>query len=727
MVSRFVLKFGLVIIALAFQWSLIPLKVQSQSFLSKSAYLLDSTSDEFQKPLIADGELAVVNQVFEQNQDADDQPIKPGELGRDVSGDSHDTLSQQLIYGGLSEAVLDEVSVLIEQGENNQALAYLERIPELLLEDSEVESNRVFNLNETRSYLAIKANYHLGNLQDVEALAEGYFNQFTNGDHFFWVYYYLSSTLYAQKKPLRFVYFVTEDFFSNLPNRERQNLRLYLIENSLQSKEYLSAINFLEDENGSLVSGYEKWIDEIIENLNEVEDIEQIINRFKNEEINSQLVLRKTQLLIREGNLEEAKRFYENLASNIDIESESFDDYPEVYRAIRLAEETDPLKIGVILPVTHRAYKRYARETLDGLELALKDFSIEGKKIQLVIKDSAQLDSTPEFRKMPRRLQRLAKQRLVKTHIQDLVENDGVIAVLGPLARDTSIAAGEAAEEYQIPVISFSMTENIGEELKCLFRFQQNRFHEARTLADYAVDYLNSKRFVILYQNRKKDFVLMETFQQEIEKKGGVVVGIAEISKKQADFNDTFLSFTNGFRKRSEEEIEELKKTRERPQPVLDFDAIYLPTDLRTLKVVIDFAKLFDAENVWFLAGNRINQVGNQLLTSTRRLRFVDTFPVSSVKTYLQPFFETHWKYYNYRSVYDPPTDYTIYGYEAFEILSKLLSNPRFHNREALKNAVESLKSFKVMTGTVNANGNGELAKELKILKISDGNTVEVF
>ena len=108
-------------------------------------------------------------------------------------------------------------------------------------------------------------------------------------------------------------------------------------------------------------------------------------------------------------------------------------------------------------------------------------------------------------------------------------------------------------------------------------------------------------------------------------------------------------------------------------------------------------------------------------------MRFIDAFPIGSISTSLQPFYEDHWQSYNFRTDYRTPTSYTIYAYEAFEIISKLLNDPRFHNRESLRNALQNLEGFPVLTGSVSSRQNGELIKKLNIMRIRAKKTVALF
>jgi len=182
---------------------------------------------------------------------------------------------------------------------------------------------------------------------------------------------------------------------------------------------------------------------------------------------------------------------------------------------------------------------------------------------------------------------------------------------------------------------------------------------------------------------------------------------------------------TGGFKKQVREDKEVVKK--EEDEPIVDFDLMFAPVPLNTLKIMLDFNRSFDAEKVWVLSGADVNVRENQLLTHTRRLRFIDAFPIGSTGTYLQPFYEEHWRSYNFRADYQPPTSYTIYAYEALELVAKLLNDPRYHNRESLRNAIQDLEEFPILTGSVGCDRNGELVKQLNILRIRARKTVAVY
>ncbi|MBU3915505.1 ABC transporter substrate-binding protein, partial [bacterium] len=526
----------------------------AQSILSNQRQTIDGSSDAFLANVknSENTELKRTYKILETP-----VPIVGRISEVDISSDSFIKTNEEdkvgiTLLSELDMATLNKVAIQVDNGEYNHALLLLEKMSDRV--SDQLDEREQFFLKEKKIYLEIKVNFQLGRYEQVDELTRVYFKQYGNGEHYFWVFYYFSAALSFQEKPLEFVSLVTEDFFSYLPNREKLNLRKLLIKDALNSNQFLSALGFIEDSNGELIEGHEELAEEIIDQIRDVKDINEILERYKSNRIKTHLYSKKIQLLIRNNNLQQAQDLYYTLLENEDIHSKYFNELQVIQSFINVSANTKPYKIGVILPFSHRYFGRWAGEVQDGLELALKTLALNGQSFQLVFKDSAKDELNPDFSKKSLRIQLEEKQELIKEQMRELVEDEGVIAVLGPLAKSTSLTAGEVAEKYKIPVISFSKTENIGSHLPFLFRFQLNQVQEAKILANYAMDYLQAERFVIFYNSDKKGFEVMQAFGSEVVKKGGSIVGIARIHRKQVDFNDSFKSITGGFQKRTEEE-----------------------------------------------------------------------------------------------------------------------------------------------------------------------------
>lgn len=631
---------------------------------------------------------------------------------------------------GLNHASLNMIARMISREKYRQSLAILEGIEDIQEEDS-AQPEDLFELREQKLFLIISAKFHLGDYPGVVESARQYLSQYGNGINFYQTYYYFAASQSKLGEPIDYTFLVTDEFFEELGARESLNLRRFIIEDAIQKNQLLVALDYVIDANLELIPGFEEWVDVIIDKMDNILDIESLLFEYDNELIQSRANLRKIQLMIRDGQYESAREFIDRMFIDQTISSETLEEVQQLRDYVNIALNVNYRKIGVILPFSHKhpLFRKLAEQVSDGLELALQDYASADDPIQIIFKDSARDFSSSNTAEANIAVSIEDRTELVKRRVRELVEDDQVIAILGPLAKDTSLAAGEIAETYKVPVISFSQTENLGTDLPFLFRFQRNQIQEAKFLANYATDYLQAERFVLFYiENRSgKGYEIMRAFADTVKEKGGKIVGVTRVDSKKVDFKQNYLAMTGGLLPLTEEDEEELKKSGEKLTPIVDFDAMFVPTKINQLGIIMDFNRSFNAEKVWVLSGSDINVQENQLLSRTSRLRFVDAFPISSVRTYLQPFFEAHWKAFNFRSDYRPPTDYTIYAYEALEVLAKLLNDPKLHNRESLRNAIDELTDFPILTGQVSVSDNGEFEKRMNILRIRGNTTVPVF
>jgi len=725
-------QFRLQLSSVLFCLTLFPGLLAAQSFLSRTSTNVESAAKqhvgtetvsdtaagsdrhtESGSTVLKDNQLKMNETLVQPQAVEDERPVEVGDAP---------TVAAEEDPAGAIAGLLQQISARIDNGEYGHAKALLEGSDWSVL--NELTADEKFKNGEMYLFLLMKTSFLLGDYQTVIQTAPSYFAAYGNGTHYYLSYYYFAVALDHLKQPLQMVYLVTDDFFDNLSRRESRKLRQLLIKDALNTEQPLVAYHFMLDSDGSLINGFDLDISAVIKRIEDINDIEVIIEEGPEASVKSLAQLRKVQLLIRDGAYRAAREFINLLFTTENLEAATLSELQGLRSYVDIALNTDPYRIGVILPISHSSFGHYARQVLDGLELSLQAQSTSERKIQLVIKDSA---ATANDDEKESKLFGKERETLVQQQVRELIEKERVIAILGPLAKNTSLAAGEAAEHYKVPVISFSITEELGKGMPFLFRFQRNRIAEAENLARYALDYLGAERFVLFYtvDSAGKGYRIMQAFQQVIEERGATIVGISPVNYNQVDFNNNYLSITGGFKKSLD--LEENVKKEEEEDPVIDFDLMYAPVPLHTLKIMLDFNRSFDAEMAWVLAGADINVRENQLLSYPGRLRFIDAFPIGSTGTYLQPFYEEHWRSYNFRSDYQPPTSYTIYGYEALEILGKLLDDPRYHNRESLRNAIQQLDEFPILTGRVSSDRNGELVKQLTILKIQARKTVAVY
>jgi branched-chain amino acid transport system substrate-binding protein len=631
--------------------------------------------------------------------------------------------SSEIVSGKyLTEDILDSIEEMIEEKKIKLALRTLLKQPVKFEDD--LNSDNKSALLKTRQWLLLRVHYLSGHYRKTISIGRRYFQKFKTGSNFHLAYYLFASALNRLNLPLEYKSSVSEELLDNLSSEKATQLKLYLLQDALKQKKIEEAFSYFKklDVDETVT---QQWLNKIIHRIDIEEQIAELLKIYDGSTIGSKLYLREAEILINKGSYQKAAEYLIELSNSGELGSGYYDELSNLQDFLQTALEAKPNKIGVILPFTHqnRWFRFLANQVKDGLELALRNFELKGgEPVQLIFKDSTR----PRQNKTS-----MSKQTITERHIsslvKELVEQDNVIAILGPMAKNTSIAAGVAAEPYRTPVISFSLTENIGRKHPYLFRFQRSRNEEVKTLVNYAMDYLGAKRFVLLYPASKSGFNSMKAFSDAVIARKGKVVGIAKVLRKQVDFQDMFMNIARAGRKVSAKERKEAKLARERLMPVINFDAIYAPLPPDKLNIIGSFLDLFGAEKIWILGDSTTNVKENRIIEYSRRLRFVDTFSTSQTKGHLSSFYENHWRYFNFRKSYIEPTTYAFYGYEALELLIKLLNNSHNQTGTTLKKSLDNLYSFPVLTGDVSRQKNGELRKELKLLQIKRRRTVSIF
>lgn len=189
------------------------------------------------------------------------------------------------------------------------------------------------------------------------------------------------------------------------------------------------------------------------------------------------------------------------------------------------AEDEKIIKIGAIGPLTGKA-STYGQSVKNGAELLQEEINksggINGKEIQFIFEDD-QADPTPSIQAFNK-----------------LVDNDKVVAILGPVTSGATTAVAPNATSKKIPLITPTATEpnitNKGGEY--VFRGCFVDSFQGEILAKYAKESLSKKTAAVLY-NAGSDYSkgIADTFKKDFESKGGQVTEYLSYNDGDTDFN----------------------------------------------------------------------------------------------------------------------------------------------------------------------------------------------
>jgi len=248
----------------------------------------------------------------------------------------------------------------------------------------------------------------------------------------------------------------------------------------------------------------------------------------------------------------------------------------EVHATLARAESGDPIAervVGVLLPLSGRLAP--AGKRLEQI-IRLTNASLD-RPLDLLFRDTA--GDPSETRKV----------------LDSLVLEDGAMAVVGPLVKETAFAAAERAQALRVPLIAFTQTPGITEGKDYVFRGGITHAQQIRALVDHVIGLRNIRTFAILAPDTPYGHGVAESFIAEVTTR--------EAEVKHALFYDpavndyTEIARTLG-QKDYEARAKEFKDMQEAAEergadvdkmvlpPLVDFEALFIPDSARKLPVV---------------------------------------------------------------------------------------------------------------------------------------------
>ena len=172
------------------------------------------------------------------------------------------------------------------------------------------------------------------------------------------------------------------------------------------------------------------------------------------------------------------------------------------------------VSIGILLPLMKQsppsAMKEIGNEVHEGILLAFEQFANERDR---------RVKVTMELRDTER------ETTLAVQGVKDFAGDNGVIGILGPVFSPSTLAAGRAANQHRIPLVSPTANAN-GIAATGPYVFQANPDYEARgrAMARYAVTVRNCTTLAVLAPSDSYGKYLAEGFLKEAQELGAEVV-----------------------------------------------------------------------------------------------------------------------------------------------------------------------------------------------------------
>jgi branched-chain amino acid transport system substrate-binding protein len=463
---------------------------------------------------------------------------------------------------------------------------------------------------------------------------------------------------------------------------------------------------------------------------------------------------RLARLSLKENRLDEAKDFAMLLvrASKeqqwVTIGRELLDD---IYMAASKYEDigSSSIKIGCILPLSG-PYALYGREILNGIQLGMDIFkrSEDGQGLELIIRDTkGSIEDTV-------------------TGIEELVQKERVIAIMGPLASATATAAVKKAQELGVPIITFTQKEGITREGDMVFRNYLTPSKEIEAVVNKSIKEMGMRRFGIFYPDNTYGRFMMNLFWDKVEELGGQITAVESYKTDDTDFTDGIRKMVGLYYPMTESTIQKLKMMKmieneeeglgnhereidtaediepildnegeaiedididrydaehstrneieEGIEPIVDFDAVFIPDNYQQVALIAPQFPFNNVFNVPFLGTSL--WLSDELLEMASRYIQGSIFPVGffidNDSEIIKAFVESYED--NFESV---PTVLAANGYDTIRLIKDILDKNVIKTRTDFQKALSG-NTFRGVTGEISFDSQGEVQKEPFLLTV---------
>lgn len=343
---------------------------------------------------------------------------------------------------------------------------------------------------------------------------------------------------------------------------------------------------------------------------------------------------------------------------------------------------SDTIKIGLLTPKTGKV-AQYGINVENAAKLAIDEVNaaggINGKQVELIAYDNKG-DATESINLFKR-----------------LVDNDKVVAVVGPVISSTALAVAPLAEEKGIPVITPTATNvDVTLDSDYMFRACFTDPYQGGIMSKFATENLKAQTAAILY-NSGDDYStgLAEAFKENFEAAGGIITDYEAYTEDEKDFKAVLTNMKAN-------------------SP----DVLYVPDYYNTVGLIAEQVKQVGLE-VTMLGADGWDDVQKDYGSVTEGYYFTNHYAADDTDEIVQKFVTS------YQDTYEGNTPNALgaLSYDATKIMCHAIDEADSTDGEAIVKALSGT-DMDCVAGHVTFDENGDPQKAVTILTIKDGKLV---
>jgi ABC-type branched-subunit amino acid transport system substrate-binding protein/predicted negative regulator of RcsB-dependent stress response len=426
------------------------------------------------------------------------------------------------------------------------------------------------------------------------------------------------------------------------------------------------------------------------------------------------------------------------------------------WRKVRASSGT----LGVVLPLTG-PFASYGEESLRGILLAAGIFDSPGtptgSQVGEGARDVAQgwdpadpgaFDSPGDgLPTGPRIIVRDTggDPRRAAAAVRELASNEDLVAIIGPLLAKECTAAANAAEQFEVPILTLTSRQEIPRNRDHVFRLRTTPDDEVLYLVEHAMGELGAQRFAILYPKDTFGLGMRERFWDAVEQRGGVVVAASSYDPKEVDFEQPirdmigYMLLTDAEKQTLKERKELLKRARRLdPEvagvvrevaysivgptgdplpPIVDFDALFIPDSHDKVVLIAPQLVFHELERVQLLGSagwnhpDLVHIARNHVRGAVISTPFHRESPLPFVRSFVEDYEATFGS---------PPDSYSAHAYDAVQLVFEQLA-AGLDSREELREGTLRVSAYPGVSGVLTLLPDGNARKRPFLLRVRGG------
>lgn len=348
-------------------------------------------------------------------------------------------------------------------------------------------------------------------------------------------------------------------------------------------------------------------------------------------------------------------------------------------------EAQKEIKIGVIAPITGEI-SNVGQSTVNAAEMAVKEVNengglyVNGEKYQIVLVIEDNED----------------KEQSAVAAAQKLINQDGVVAIVGPQASRNAIPVSNIAENAKIPMISpWSTNPDTTSGKTYVFRVAFIDSFQGQVMARFTFEEFGGQKIAVLY-DIASDYNkgIAEIYKEIVENAGGQVVAFETYTTGEQDFTA------------------QLARIKDSGAEVLFLPNYYneVPLQAKQAREMGITATIIGSDAWSGIAEEDLGQLEGSFFST----HYAPDIANDAAQRFIEAYQQT------YEQI---PDDVAALTYDAFGLLFQAIQLQGVDS-ESIRTGLAAIEAYTGVTGTMEYRGTGDPIKSAVIIKIEDGKFV---